>query len=688
MTTAADTVDWAALKHAYGPATDTPNLIRDLHSNDHERVTAALNELVGSIHHQGTVYPATVAAVPYLVDAALNARHQRADQVISIGMLADPHHSYGRAFPTVRQAVREHARPLAALLHDEDESVRAAVAYLAAQTGLVPLNQLTELWESAEGTPLRVALLFALAASDPMGGLVSLHAAVFDDEPEVCLAGALALQGAGMAWPDGAAEALVEAFEQEADIPYEWHAHAEPTTELILRAADEDRNDLLGQLLRPESPACETALYVLGELFRARRGPRELFMPLLGPLLADARTCQAAADLLGKAGRASGRYRNELAAIAAGYPNVATARGFTAELSAVRTLVRLGDPRWVAIVCDAARAGHRHIDSHTTPCNAETLATVQARLDALPTDVVTSADRAELHTLRVEFARWGEAAAELVPRLRELVPSYGVDAAHVPAALGDDVATVVGCLRAAAADGNVTEAVSLWRITGEAEPIVAGVRRLLGYVLRGSKVDPPDVRPARNVEPELRQAFPAGPNLRDLADDLRDVATAGRHPLGLRLTAARLLWTATGETDVPTTVLGQSLANRFLVPDALELARLMDARSLKGDILALLNDDDGRAGAAAARTLWAFGMSPDELMPYLHRCIENGSLHPAMEAVDLIVEMGHNAAVPILQELADRDAALVTAGAEFDIVWNDEQLCDRLLAAVACLAHP
>ncbi|MFD0591430.1 hypothetical protein ACFQZ4_01605 [Catellatospora coxensis] len=72
-------------------------------------------------------------------------------------------------------------------------------------------------------------------------------------------------------------------------------------------------------------------------------------------------------------------------------------------------------------------------------------------------------------------------------------------------------------------------------------------------------------------------------------------------------------------------------------------------------------------------------------MPCLRRCLESGWLNPAREAVDLIVEMGHADALPLLRELAERDEAVVVAGLEPDLVWNDEELRDRLRAAVTAL---
>lgn len=50
-------VDWARLSHAYGPATDVPQLIADCR-NDVE----APWEFAGSLIHQGSLYSATPAA--------------------------------------------------------------------------------------------------------------------------------------------------------------------------------------------------------------------------------------------------------------------------------------------------------------------------------------------------------------------------------------------------------------------------------------------------------------------------------------------------------------------------------------------------------------------------------------------------------------------------------------------------
>jgi hypothetical protein len=65
-----DTIDWPSLTHAYGPARTTANELRALTSEDAAERSRAFDSLTSSICHQGSVYPATAAAVPFLVQAA------------------------------------------------------------------------------------------------------------------------------------------------------------------------------------------------------------------------------------------------------------------------------------------------------------------------------------------------------------------------------------------------------------------------------------------------------------------------------------------------------------------------------------------------------------------------------------------------------------------------------------------
>jgi hypothetical protein len=63
-----DEIRWADLAHAYGLAGDVPDAIRALASPDAVERRRALEQLWGSLCHQGTIYTATPYAVPFLLE--------------------------------------------------------------------------------------------------------------------------------------------------------------------------------------------------------------------------------------------------------------------------------------------------------------------------------------------------------------------------------------------------------------------------------------------------------------------------------------------------------------------------------------------------------------------------------------------------------------------------------------------
>ncbi|WP_394617423.1 hypothetical protein JNUCC0626_48880 [Lentzea sp. JNUCC 0626] len=69
MLTGLDQVDWARLSHAYGPADDVPAQLRDLVSPDEAVRRKALSGMYANLYHQGTIYEATAAAVPFVLQA-------------------------------------------------------------------------------------------------------------------------------------------------------------------------------------------------------------------------------------------------------------------------------------------------------------------------------------------------------------------------------------------------------------------------------------------------------------------------------------------------------------------------------------------------------------------------------------------------------------------------------------------
>lgn len=136
-----DTVDWASLPHAYGAAADVPGLLRSLGSPDPKVREATVYELFGNIWHQGTVYPATAAAIPFLYELlAAPAVQDRSAIAHLLACIADGRgylevHAVG-AFgePTWRKILGEQGKTLEVEL--EREAAEIDAVRRAASAGL------------------------------------------------------------------------------------------------------------------------------------------------------------------------------------------------------------------------------------------------------------------------------------------------------------------------------------------------------------------------------------------------------------------------------------------------------------------------------------------------------------------------------------------------------------------------
>src|SRR5262245_9120892 len=65
-----DKIDWAAVQHAYGTATDVPDMIRGLAAAGDGQPEESLHAAYGNIFHQCTRYSATPKAIPFLIEIA------------------------------------------------------------------------------------------------------------------------------------------------------------------------------------------------------------------------------------------------------------------------------------------------------------------------------------------------------------------------------------------------------------------------------------------------------------------------------------------------------------------------------------------------------------------------------------------------------------------------------------------
>jgi hypothetical protein len=132
-------VSWASLQHAYGSAADVPDNLRALVSGDARAARAALQRLGSSLLHQGSIYEATTAAVPFLAEIALEpsvSERIRVQVLVMLAAAANPYF-FGDVERECRDAVGRTLPRLESLL--ENLSV---VGLAAAEVfGMVPASQ-------------------------------------------------------------------------------------------------------------------------------------------------------------------------------------------------------------------------------------------------------------------------------------------------------------------------------------------------------------------------------------------------------------------------------------------------------------------------------------------------------------------------------------------------------------------
>lgn len=158
---------WATVSHAYGCAEDLPDLLRALAEGDDGAAEEAVSELYGSILHQGTVYSASVDAVPYLAWIAA-AGTRTADVLCLLGGLAESEDEWQVPEGAVRAAVVAQLPLLLPLLADPDETVRLAAAWAVGHTrdGAAAPSALGERWAAEQDPEVAAELLVALGRVD------------------------------------------------------------------------------------------------------------------------------------------------------------------------------------------------------------------------------------------------------------------------------------------------------------------------------------------------------------------------------------------------------------------------------------------------------------------------------------------------------------------------------------------
>jgi hypothetical protein len=184
-----DRVDWAALEHAHGRATDVPVLLRAAACDNPDDRDLAFELLAETIWHQGTVYPATAPAVPFLyrlLEADETADKQRVALLLTT--IADGQTGADGDLAATRRAVRERLDLLYPYLRDPEWGVRHAVAWTIVRYPEAAARLLPDLEAAYRDEPnkhVRLALACAIGQSPEAAArlLPELEAAL-RDEPD------------------------------------------------------------------------------------------------------------------------------------------------------------------------------------------------------------------------------------------------------------------------------------------------------------------------------------------------------------------------------------------------------------------------------------------------------------------------------------------------------------------------
>lgn len=213
-----DDVNWSSVEHAFGPATDVPQLLREL-TGSRAQQEHALNELHGNIWHQGTVYEATAHAVPFLARLAVTVPARLRDEIIAL--LAEV--AEGSSYLDVHQDMikdglseEEHAAMKIELMHVE--AARKAVLAVTPQI----VERLM-----ADPTPAGHGLVAWLASTfsnqhEPFDA--ALHK-LWDDAPDIRVRAAVGIALIRREEPAAAADSIL------LDLFCSLHERPEPTIE-------------------------------------------------------------------------------------------------------------------------------------------------------------------------------------------------------------------------------------------------------------------------------------------------------------------------------------------------------------------------------------------------------------------------------------------------------------------------
>ncbi|MET7692218.1 hypothetical protein ABZT06_30265 [Streptomyces sp. NPDC005483] len=727
-----DQLDWSLLHHAYGSAEDVPALLRDLASPVETTAAEAEEELWSSIVHQGTVYTATAAAVPFL--AGLVAAGVRRSALMGmLGVIAGSVDEHGLPVPgAAREAVAAQLGQLLPLLADDDREVRRTTAWAVAQcrsaAGPDALAALRARWAAESDPAVRADVLTSCALLDPDAAEELCSAALAGDEPApVQVAALLVTADHGLPWTMETT-ACVTAL-----VPLERHGFGalwerEPlqalTQALHTRGEVDTAIDVVGSALGQAAAlrlqgsehahaATTEARWAAASLALSSRTAPARLLPALLPLLDDPATAADVIPLLRTWCQPAPEAVPALLALAESDDESADA--------ALDALVYLGAPEAAGLLArhlaDRPRAlqtAHLLATGETrTPSRGDTvgddpaptplphdpelLHAIRVRLAAEPSRERGSVFGGGLATTNEPvhlcglLAAWGRPARAALPELLAALPRHPLPVSRALAGVADPQADahVIEALRAQARQGppatRQAAASALHSLTGDAGPLISVLSESLAK--RGNSLDH-TVTVAAALGEAARPLLPLLHTLLAEPPQSRETVPMIRAALG----AAALVWELTGDEQAVLPVIQEGLAwasrpwGQETVKRAAEVACLLGpaAEPLVPDFLSLLDDPE----LAPALVLALTSVRPEAGTPagpartapadrVLAAARPGSYARSASVVLKACVALGPtaftDAQLDQIRDLADGDRRIVGSGLQDRIILDDER---------------
>ncbi|WP_194906176.1 hypothetical protein [Catenulispora rubra] len=706
-----ESVAWHELGHAYGPAVDTPELLLLLTSTSDDEIGDVIEALNSSLCHQGTVYPASVAAIEFMARLAVGGIHT-VSLLELLGAIAgsdDPHGLDAR--DAARQAVVAQLDLLMPLTEHGQDRIRSAAIATFAATGSSDrvVAVLRRRWQVETDRAMRLDVLWAAMEAD-----VALAAELAEDVLEdasaaLRMAAALAQVQAGRAW----SERLLAAG----------------TARIPERAAGSGwtrEYRLFGALVKATAEHCGTQAgidLVVAALENSHEGPGDTLARALGGARHLVLTYRCAVDpLIAVVAELVGT--DTSGQVALGILEVADERSHAdvvlalaeqrnlGDLAdrALACLVRLGEPRATELFAqnlpDRPRALGAAVGFPFGPTDStlafdeRLLSAIRDRLRALgasngdsrPSDLVTNVRNHNEPIHLAEILRhWGPVAEPATPELIGLLGQRPHPAAQTLGAIGRAGTECIAALRAAAGQAGISDQIAVGRalltLTTDPQPLIAAILEGLGRQRY-------DLQVAAQAAAEL-------PEYRDLlasritqALDTARAPSSTRPDLQARVTLARALWRHTADGIRVLPVLRESLQHTdlafggWLQADAANLAAELGAGAteLIPSLEQLLSDPV--TGPSAVHALLAIDPAAaasehrrDKLSAYLTMAITDGRATHIDRALDVLSELGAPLPEPAasrLRTLIDQDRRISSGTPEEQIVSEDKRLRQRM----------